>query len=186
MRSARRGNRARPSCRSTSRDEATREPLPRRRGMRRSRLRRSTIRDWSKVKPRQVGHHQVAGSGQVDLLLPVRDARRLQPLCRRVAHRRRRISNSGRATDARRLRASGRQTRATDRSRRLGSYEEWNGIDWSLVFPSQRAFDTVTIASDEERHNVMYLTRGSMPCWRKESADTADGQHSSQVKRLNR
>ena len=56
----------------------------------------------------ELGHHQTAGSGQVDLLLSLRHPRRLQPLCRRLDGRASRKARNWPSSSSRKPSASTR------------------------------------------------------------------------------
>src|SRR5450759_1594175 len=66
----------------------------------------------------ELGYHETAGAGQVDLLLSLRDPRRLQPLCRWLDDCRPRGKGTGQAVHRRNLRQGGDRPRATHPPRR--------------------------------------------------------------------
>src|SRR6266478_551397 len=66
----------------------------------------------------ELGHHQAARAGEVDLLLPVRDARRLQPLRGRLDGGPSRERDAGRAVHPRDVRPARHWARAAHDSRR--------------------------------------------------------------------
>ena len=67
-----------------------------------------------------LGHHQAARPGQVDLVLPVRDHRHLQPLCARLDAGPGRAGPPGRAVVGRHHRQPARHPRPADHPRRPG------------------------------------------------------------------
>ena len=75
---------------------------------------------WPSAQPGVVvGHNEAPRAGQVDLLLPLRDARHLQPLRRRAGwSRTARVGGAGRSSSSPRARRSRRSSRAADRARR--------------------------------------------------------------------
>src|SRR3989454_7715266 len=66
----------------------------------------------------ELGHHEVAGAGEVDLLLPVRHARRLQPLRGRLDGDPWRERHARRAVHPRDVRSAGHRARSPHDSRR--------------------------------------------------------------------